>query len=566
MEVVRTINADKRYYLDEELMTNVPSFQKTMRIFTAAKISLYNAMYDLEYDKSGPLTTTKYPTYLKETFGTNAYYNAMIYTAASGQLSSQKELRKLRMNTLQADIDNRNEKLAAVNADLQKKLAIKAAIRKYVKTGKWAKPYPRCRIKVQGDRVFLYNGDMVYLDVYELFLDEAIRKLKARVAFIKEALKRKQKKLKDATELPPERVIFGSKKLYSEKDREDLIHTKADLDSWKNRFHDKRYQSMSLSGRSDAKYCNYVCKFHDGSLFVTNIDGTITEFKYFGLTRYEEAFAQNFNVPRNERQPICYNFDVKRDNDGRLYIIVSVTMKIKTDENFDFSDGAVAMDINWDHFVLAELDADGNLLDTKIIRFDLLDKSTGQNTNILGRAVKEAFDWCEQKNKRLVVEDIDLVTKLAARKYKSRAGNRHMTLFAYNRILLSVQNQALKRGIGFRAINPAYTSQMGKFLFMKKYGISIHQAAAYAIGLVGLRLFDKLKPDERLLAFVKDGDGNIINYSEDNYREVWRKISAAFASVPKHMFYRGVPYTVLQNKKRASLKSLASEMKKVDAA
>ena len=563
MEVVSTINADKRYYLDEGLMTNVPSFQKTMRIFTAAKISLYNALYDFEYNKSGPLTTIKYPTYLKETFGTNAYYNAMIYTAASGQLSSQKELRKLRIKTLQADIDNRNEKLVAVNANLQKKLAIKASIREYAKTGKWGKPYPRCKIKVQGDRVFLYNGDMVYLDVYELFFDESIRKLKARVALIKEACKRKQKKLKNTTELPPKRIIFGSKKLYSEK---DLIHTEADLDSWKNRFHDKRYQSMSLSGRSDAKYCNFVCKFHDGSLFVTNIDGTVTEFKYFGLTRYEEAFAQKFNAQRNERQPICYNFDAKRDSDGRLYIIVSVTMKIETNENFDFSNGAVAMDINWDHFALAEIDASGNLLDTKVIHFDLLNNSTGQNTNILGRAVKEAFYWCEQKNKRLVVEDIDLVAKLAARKYKSRVGNHHMTLFAYNRILLSIQNQALKHGIGFRTINPAYTSQMGKFLFMKKYGISIHQAAAYAIGLVGLRLFDKLKPDDRLLAFVKDGDGNAINYSEDNYREVWRKISAAFANVPKHMFYRGVPYTVLQNKKRPSLKSLASEMKKVDAA
>lgn len=566
MEVTRTINADKRYYIDEGLMTNVSSFQKTMRVFTAAKISLYNALYDFEHYGSGPLTTTKYPTYLKDTFGTNAYYNAMIYTAASGQLSSQKELRKLRMKTLQADIDNRNEKLAAVNADLQKKLAVKASIREYAKTGKWKKPYPRCQIKAQGDRIFLYNGDMVYLDVYERFLDEVIRKLKLKTTLIKEACKRKQKKLKDITELQPERVIFGSKKLYSEKDRKDFIHTEADMASWKNRFHDKRYRSMSLSGRNDAKYCNYVCKFHDGSLFVTNIDGTITEFKYFRLTRYEEAFARKLRATPQERQPICYNFDVKRDNDGRLYIIVSVTMKIKTEENFDFSNGAVAMDINWDHFALAELDADGNLLDTKIIHFNLLDKSTGQNTNILGRAVKETFDWCELKDKRLIVEDIDLTIKLASRKYKSRVGNHHMTLFAYNRILLSIQNQALRRGIGFRAINPAYTSQMGKFLFMKKYGMSIHQSAAYAIGLVGLKLFDKLKPDDRLLVFVKDGDGNLISYSENNYREVWRKISTAFAGVPKHMFYRGVPYTILQNKKRPSLKSLASEMKKVDAA
>ena len=30
------------------------------------------------------------------------------------------------------------------------------------------------------------------------------------------------------------------------------------------------------------------------------------------------------------------------------------------------------------------------------------------------------------------------------------------------------------------------------FLFMRRYGMSIHQAAAYTIGLVGMGLYDKL--------------------------------------------------------------------------
>ena len=41
--------------------------------------------------------------------------------------------------------------------------------------------------------------------------------------------------------------------------------------------------------------------------------------------------------------------------------------------------GAISMDINYDHFALAELDETGKLLDQKLIRFDLMNKSTGTN-------------------------------------------------------------------------------------------------------------------------------------------------------------------------------------------
>ena len=113
-----------------------------------------------------------------------------------------------------------------------------------------------------------------------------------------------------------------------------------------------------------------------------------------------------------------------------------------------------------------------------------------------------------------------------------------MTLFAYQRIASSIENQSLKREIAFCKIDPAYTSQMGKFLFMRKYGISIHQAAAYTIGLVGLGLYEKLVPDSRMLNLLKTKSG-----------------------IRKHFFYRSIPYEVLEERKRPSLRTLAAEMK-----
>ena len=38
MELSRTINSDKRYYLDENTIENAASFLQTMRVFNDAKI------------------------------------------------------------------------------------------------------------------------------------------------------------------------------------------------------------------------------------------------------------------------------------------------------------------------------------------------------------------------------------------------------------------------------------------------------------------------------------------------------------------------------------------------
>ena len=49
MELSRTINSDKRYYLDENTIENAVSFLQTMRVFNDAKMDLYNALYDQKY-------------------------------------------------------------------------------------------------------------------------------------------------------------------------------------------------------------------------------------------------------------------------------------------------------------------------------------------------------------------------------------------------------------------------------------------------------------------------------------------------------------------------------------
>ena len=120
MELSRTINSDKRYYLDKKTIENAASLLETMRVFNDAKMYLYNALYDQKYLNAGPLLDHAYPVFLKEKYKTNDYYNAAIYTAASGQISSQKELKKYYKTTIAADLKTRDEKIQSVKEQLDK--------------------------------------------------------------------------------------------------------------------------------------------------------------------------------------------------------------------------------------------------------------------------------------------------------------------------------------------------------------------------------------------------------------------------------------------------------------
>ena len=60
MEITRTINADKRYYLDENLITNADSLIETIRRFNDIQMQMYNLLYEKKYMASGSLTEQTY--------------------------------------------------------------------------------------------------------------------------------------------------------------------------------------------------------------------------------------------------------------------------------------------------------------------------------------------------------------------------------------------------------------------------------------------------------------------------------------------------------------------------
>ena len=69
--------------------------------------------------------------------------------------------------------------------------------------------------------------------------------------------------------------------------------------------------------------------------------------------------------------------------------------------------------------------------------------------------------------------------------------NRNFHQFTYKKMLNSLIRMGLRNGFSVKTVNPAYTSVIGKLKYSKNFGISVHEAAAFAITRRGLNCKNK---------------------------------------------------------------------------
>ena len=109
-------------------------------------------------------------------------------------------------------------------------------------------------------------------------------------------------------------------------------------------------------------------------------------------------------------------------------------VQINNDERINNSlvDGIVSIDINVDNFALINISSDGNLLERKVIKFNLIILSSNQAIKEIEKAVNEVFKYCEERHKPLGREDLkNIQFKSTGDKKK----NKTLTQFAYDKII-----------------------------------------------------------------------------------------------------------------------------------
>ena len=206
----------------------------------------------------------------------------------------------------------------------------------------------------------------------------------------------------------PKRIVFGGKKNIKNLTTTELF--------------DKKYKQFTISGRADSEYGNWVFKTIPLNNDTFNVHFKLIDGKEYVLNvifpyksaEFKQVLENNFNKSVNT--PIEYGIIKKKDSLGRYYYQVKVTFNIgstKRQINTSMETGCVGCDFNAGHIDWSDINEQGNLVDYGVIHYELTG-TTKENELSLRNALNQLGQIVSNKNKILVVENIDL--KLARRK------------------------------------------------------------------------------------------------------------------------------------------------------
>ena len=434
-----------------------------------------------------------------------------------------------------------------------------------IQYGITARQFNAARVKVEG------KIDSIKQRQKQLIEDkkEQIATLEKKIIHLKNEKMRHQKKrrcaklqsqlkkLQTAQEKNRVSLCFGSRKLFHAQFnlKENSFASHAD---WKKEWQRVRSSEIFILGSKDETAGNQSCTAAlapDGSitLRIRMPDHLIPQFgKYQMIPNIRFAYGheeiqtaiRDCNLRRELRllgdssyqtQGRAITFRFKSDPKGWR---VFVSTNIENPKPITHSqNGSIAVDLNSDHLALVEIDRFGNLIQHWTIPLNLNNKSRHQTRALIGDAASQVIALCEETRKPLIVEELDFQKKRAQLREQSVSYARMLSSFAYSSILTHLKSRGSSKGIQVHSVNPAFTSLIGRVKFAKRYGLSIHIAAALCIGRRFLG-FSEQMPQSRL--DVPDGKGGHVTLvlpERNRTRHVWhqwrqlnRKLRAALTA------------------------------------
>ncbi|MGG3159684.1 IS200/IS605 family accessory protein TnpB-related protein, partial [Priestia megaterium] len=171
-------------------------------------------------------------------------------------------------------------------------------------------------------------------------------------------------------------------------------------------------KQVLISGRKDAAAGSFVFTYqpdtHD--LHMTCLSGKVVTFSNVVFPYGQEQVNQTVLRQRKCKdkkangKPISWSVEDHGD-----YYIIKCLLDVEEEVlvNFSMSDGVIGVDCNVDHFAWTDVSKDGNFLESGTFSFTLNKKTNGQSTKILEAEAIALVDVAVQKNKPIVMEDID---------------------------------------------------------------------------------------------------------------------------------------------------------------
>ena len=300
------------------------------------------------------------------------------------------------------------------------------------------------------------------------------------------------------------RLCFGSKKLWR-KQYDLKANGYASREAWLEEWRDVRSNEFFVLGSRDETAGCQLCvasvnddgtltlrlrmpdglaESHGKYLVVPNVRfasghdvvlaalGSNTEYAVYRREHGEkEARATRFG------QAISYRF--KRDAKG--WRVFATTELPEVEVTTDRRRGAIGVDLNADHLAVSETDASGNYVKAWRVPLVTYGKSHHQAEALIGDAVSGVVGYAREVGKPLVIERLDFRQKKAVLEGESRRYSRMLSSFAYGKVKAHFLSRGYREGVEIIAVNPAYSSVVGRVKFMERYGLTVHQAAALVL-------------------------------------------------------------------------------------
>jgi len=191
-----------------------------------------------------------------------------------------------------------------------------------------------------------------------------------------------------------------------------------------------------------------------------------------------------------ERQPLSFRF-LKDETSWRIFVSVERTFAEPKVKNY--RNGALGIDVNIDHIAAALTDIDGNVVRTWRIPLITHSKSEGQRLDAVRQAAAEAVKIALEYAVPIVAEKLDFSVKRAQLESEtSRRRARQLSSFAYSAFGQALTSACIRHSVHLVRVNPAYTSLIGRLKFARRYGLSVHAAAALSIARRGMGLSERL--------------------------------------------------------------------------
>jgi len=351
-------------------------------------------------------------------------------------------------------------------------------------------------------------------------------------------LKTKLEKLKTDKAQNRVRLCFGSKRLFRAQFslKENGFSSR---EEWKQAWQKSRSSEFFVLGSKDEIHGNQSCTAflqEDTSLNIRlRLPNCMQQAdKYFWIKNIRFPHGhQEIITALKFKQALCYRF--KLDEKGwRIFLSVDTKpAPIISNEKL----GAIGIDINNNHLSVVEADRFGNVVNKQTIPLNLYGKNSHQSKALIGDACKKIVESAQEAKKPIVLEKLNFQQKKRILKEGCSSYARMLSSFAYSSILTHIKSRAQKLGIEIKEVNPAYTSIIGRVKFSKRYGLSIHHAAALTIARRSLRFSEKL-PSR--LTDIPDGRGghvalpvpvrNRVEHVWTLWKKLGKKLSVALAA------------------------------------